>query len=101
MKRQRTAAGTLLRSGSLPDAAAAKEELPTLVEATGRPETNKLYWTFCSWWNEIEVLIVTGATTVKPAPKRRYAVPDPFTDPWLAVILLLDAPIELNMLLSH
>ena len=31
----------------------------------GRPETNKLYRTVCRWWNEIEVLIVTGATTGK------------------------------------
>ena len=43
----------------------AKEELKILVEAAGRPETNKLYRTVCRWWNEIEVLIVTGATTGK------------------------------------
>jgi hypothetical protein len=47
------------------DAAAAKEELKILVDAAGRPETNKLYRTVCRWWNEIEVLIVTGATTGK------------------------------------
>uniref|UniRef100_UPI0013C52B58 transposase n=1 Tax=Arthrobacter celericrescens TaxID=2320851 RepID=UPI0013C52B58 len=56
---------TLLRTGSLADAAAAKEELKALVEAAGRPETNKLYRTVCRWWKEIEVLIVTGATTGK------------------------------------
>jgi transposase len=55
----------LLRTNSLADAAAAKEELKVLVEAAGRPETNKLYRTVCRWWNEIEVLIVTGATTGK------------------------------------
>ncbi|XTR52171.1 ISL3 family transposase [Pseudarthrobacter sp. So.54] len=55
----------LLRTDSLADAAAAKEELKILVEAAGRPETNKLYRTVCRWWNEIEVLIVTGATTGK------------------------------------
>ena len=55
----------LLRTDSLADAAAAKEELKDLVEAAGRPETNKLYRTVCRWWNEIEVLIVTGATTGK------------------------------------
>ena len=53
----------LLRTNSLADAAAAKEELKVLVDAAGRPETNKLYRTVCRWWNEIEVLIVTGATT--------------------------------------
>ncbi|MET3352003.1 UNVERIFIED_ORG: transposase [Arthrobacter sp. UYEF1] len=55
----------LLRTNSLADAAAAKEELRVLVEAAARPETNKLYRTVCRWWNEIEVLIVTGATTGK------------------------------------
>jgi transposase len=55
----------LLRTNSLADAAEAKEELKVLVEAAGRPETNKLYSTVCRWWNEIEVLIVTGATTGK------------------------------------
>lgn len=55
----------LLRTNSLSGAADAKEELKALVEAAGRPETNKLYRTICRWWNEIEVLIVTGATTGK------------------------------------
>lgn len=55
----------LLRSGSLADASAAKEGLQVLVEAAGRPETNKHYRTVCGWWNEIEVLMVTGATTGK------------------------------------
>jgi transposase len=50
---------------SLANAATAKEELEILVEAAGQPETNKLYRTVCRWWNEIEVLIVTGATTGK------------------------------------
>jgi transposase len=55
----------LLRTGSLQDAEAAKNELEELVKAAGRPETNRLYRTVCRWWNEIEVLIVTGATTGK------------------------------------
>jgi transposase len=55
----------LLRTSSLADATAAKEELKVLVEAAARPETNKLYRTVCRWWKEIEVLIVTGATTGK------------------------------------
>lgn len=55
----------LPRTNSLADAAAAKEELKVLVDAAARPETNKLYRTVCQWWNEIEVLIVTGATTGK------------------------------------
>lgn len=28
-------------------------------------ETNRLYRTVCRWWPEVEVLIVTGATTAK------------------------------------
>lgn len=59
------AARILLRTSSLADAAAAKEDLKVLVEAAARPETNKLYRTVCRWWKEIEVLIVTGATTGK------------------------------------
>jgi transposase len=53
----------LLRTGSLDDVAAAKEQLEILVKAAARPETNRLYRTVCRWWKEIEVLIVTGATT--------------------------------------
>lgn len=30
-----------------------------------QPETRRLYSTVCRWWNEIEVLITTGATTAK------------------------------------
>jgi transposase len=55
----------LLRTGSLQDAEAAKNELEELVKAAGRPETNRLYRTVCRWWKEIEVLIITGATTGK------------------------------------
>ncbi|MGO4859649.1 ISL3 family transposase [Arthrobacter sp. 2MCAF14] len=55
----------LLRTGSLDDAAAAKNELEELVRKAARPETNRLYRTVCRWWKEIEVLIITGATTGK------------------------------------
>jgi len=55
----------LLRTGSLDDAAAAKTKLEELVKAAARPETNRLYRTVCRWWKEIEVLIITGATTGK------------------------------------
>ncbi|WP_278184699.1 transposase [Arthrobacter sp. S39] len=55
----------LLRTGSLEDAAAAKKVLEELVTEAGRPETNRLYRTVCRWWKEIEVLIITGATTGK------------------------------------
>lgn len=55
----------LLRSGSLEHAATAKKELEELVKAAARPETNRLYRTVCRWWKEIEVLIITGATTGK------------------------------------
>ncbi|MDQ6740898.1 MAG: ISL3 family transposase [Actinomycetota bacterium] len=55
----------LLRTGSLEDAAAEKENLRILVEQTAQPESTRLWRTICRWWNEIEVLIVTGATTAK------------------------------------
>ena len=55
----------LLRTGSLAEAAAAKTELERLVELAGQPQTWRLYRTVCRWWNEIEVLITTGATTAK------------------------------------
>ncbi|MFD1846663.1 ISL3 family transposase [Arthrobacter flavus] len=56
---------TLLRTGSIADATAAKAELGRLVDRAGQPEARRLYRTVCRWWNEIEVLIVTGATTAK------------------------------------
>jgi transposase len=56
---------TLLATGSLADAAAAKDRLQGLVERAAQPETNRLWRTICRWWKEIEVLIVTGATTAK------------------------------------
>jgi transposase len=55
----------LLRTGSLQDAAAAKGRLQELVEIAAQPETNRLWRTICRWWNEIEVLVVSGATTSK------------------------------------
>ncbi|MGY4543929.1 transposase [Arthrobacter sp. UYNi723] len=56
---------TLLSTGSLEAADAAKSALADLVERAAMPETNRLYRTVCRWWAEIEVLIVTGATTAK------------------------------------
>ena len=55
----------LLRTGSLADASAAKDRLEYLVKESGQPETVRLWRTICRWWKEIEVLIVTGATTGK------------------------------------
>jgi hypothetical protein len=48
----------LLRTSSLAHA----DDLRALVEAAGRPELSR---TACRWWKEIEVLVVTGATTGK------------------------------------
>ncbi|WP_315914420.1 ISL3 family transposase [Arthrobacter sp. lap29] len=56
---------TLLRTGSLEDAELAKEDLERLVKESNQPETTRLWRTICRWWAEIEVLIVTGATTGK------------------------------------
>jgi transposase len=55
----------LLNTGSLADAAAAKDRLQSLAERAGQPETTRLWRTVCRWWQKIEVLIVTGATTGK------------------------------------
>jgi hypothetical protein len=54
----------LLNTGSLADAAA-KDRLQSLAERAGPPETTRLWRTVCRWWQAIEVLIVTGATTAK------------------------------------
>lgn len=58
----------LLATGFLADAAAAKNQLQALVVKAAQPETNRLWRTVCRWWKEIEVLIVTGATTTKVEP---------------------------------
>jgi transposase len=55
----------LLRTGSLEDAAAAKDRLGVLVEPAAQPGTTRLWRTVCRRWKEIEFLIVTGATTAK------------------------------------
>ncbi|WP_246263138.1 ISL3 family transposase [Arthrobacter mobilis] len=55
----------VLRTGSLEGAAAAKQKLHGYVQAAAMPETNRLWRTVNRWWKEIEVLIVTGATTAK------------------------------------
>jgi transposase len=56
---------TLLQTDSLQAAAAAKNAVADLVDRAAMPETTRLYRTVCRWWAEIEVLIVTGATTAK------------------------------------
>ena len=55
----------LLRTGSLADAAREKEQLRIFVTEANLPEMNRLMRTVDKWWNEIETLIVTGATTAK------------------------------------
>ena len=55
----------LPRTCSLQDAELAKERLDELVQASEQPETTKLRRTICRRWKEIEVPIVTGATTGK------------------------------------
>ncbi|MFJ6314434.1 ISL3 family transposase [Pseudarthrobacter oxydans] len=79
----------LLTTGSLADAAAAKDRLQALVVQAAQPETNRLWRTVCRWWKEIEVLIVTGATTSKVEAnntaikhiKRLFTFPGEM-DPW-------------------
>ncbi|WP_035772691.1 transposase, partial [Arthrobacter sp. Br18] len=63
--RVKEALRALLGVGSLAEADAAKAILKDLVESAGQPETTRLFRTVCRWWDEIEVLVITGATTAK------------------------------------
>lgn len=63
--RVKEALRALLGAGTIAEADAAKATLKDLVEKAGQPETTRLFRTVCRWWDEIEVLIVTGATTAK------------------------------------
>lgn len=54
-----------LTTGASTSAELAKERLEELVKASKQPETTRLWRTIYRWWKEIEVLIVTGATTGK------------------------------------
>lgn len=55
----------LLRAGSIADAHDAKLRLGMAVLAADMPETTRLFETICTWWEQIEVLIVTGATNAR------------------------------------
>ncbi|MEV7529377.1 ISL3 family transposase [Agrococcus sediminis] len=55
----------LLQVGSIADAHEAKMRLGMAVLAADMPETTKLFETICTWWQPIEVLIVTGATNAR------------------------------------
>jgi transposase len=56
---------TLLASGSLDEAGDHLRILEGLVDAAPTPETKRLLRTVKRWWAEIEVLVITGATTAK------------------------------------
>ena len=56
---------TLLAAGSLEEAWDHLRILEGLVDAAPAPESKRLLRTVKRWWNEIEVLIATGATTAK------------------------------------
>lgn len=55
----------LLRAGSLAEAHHSKMRLGAAVIAADTPETSRLFDTVRTWWNAIEVLIVTGATNAR------------------------------------
>lgn len=63
--RVKEALRALLGAESIAEVDAAKATLKELVDRAGQPETARLFRTVCRWWDEIEVLIVTGATTAK------------------------------------
>ncbi len=56
---------TLLTSGSLADAHEHKMRLGVAVLAADMPETTRLWNTINTWWDAIEVLIVTGVTNAR------------------------------------
>lgn len=55
----------LLASGSLAEAAEQKMRLGVFVLAANMPETDRLWATIDTWWDAIEVLIVTGVTNAR------------------------------------
>lgn len=55
----------LLNSGSLDQAWDHRMRMGHYVQLADMAETTKLYDTVVAWWDAIEVLIVTGATTAK------------------------------------
>ena len=55
----------LLRTGSTADAHDAKMRLGMAVLTADMPETTRLSETVCTWWEQIEVLIVTGAPNAR------------------------------------
>ena len=55
----------LLRAGSLEAAFEAKMRLGMAVLAADMPETTRLWDTICAWWDQIEVLVITGATNAR------------------------------------
>lgn len=55
----------LLASGSLAEAAEHKMRLGAFVLAANMPETDRLWATIDTWWEAIEVLIVTGVTNAR------------------------------------
>jgi transposase len=56
---------TLLSSGSLTKAHEQKMLLGLMVLTADMPETNRLWATIDTWWDAIEVLIVTGVTNAR------------------------------------
>lgn len=55
----------LLTSGSLADAHEQKMRLGVSVLAADMPETDRLWATIDTWWDAIEVLLVTGVTNAR------------------------------------
>ena len=55
----------LLATTTLADAWQERMRLGYYVMVANMPETDRLYDTIIAWWEAIEVLIVTGATTAK------------------------------------
>ena len=55
----------LLASGSLAEAVEHKMRLGVFVLTADMPETDRLWATIATWWDAIEVLIVTGVTNAR------------------------------------
>ncbi|MDN6301830.1 MAG: transposase, partial [Brachybacterium sp.] len=55
----------LLATDTLAQAWQERMRMGYFAQIANMPETTKLYDTVVTWWDAIEVLIVTGATTAK------------------------------------
>lgn len=62
---ERRSSGCLLATDTLAQAWNERMRMGYFTQIANMPEATKLYDTIVTWWDAIEVLIVTGATTAR------------------------------------